>query len=849
MQKRTKKIIILTILILIVIAIILLIVNTNKQIPLVINEQAKATYTTEISDKTYDITNAVLNPSHIIPTLSAGMIPVKWNGTSWVITTADDKGWYDYTNGQPAYIMLNDGTYQSELIRDMTDKKLAEDNVKMVIDSPDNLGTIYMWLPRIAYNDVGDILYIKQGYTVDGTYKIPAGFSYKYSSIAGIWIEYNSIQDINELVTKMNDMSGEDNQYGFIANTIVSDVSSIQSYQNVIEMFISKCVGDKNQTFSILNEPTNNRTILRVVNEKKKEPIIAEATFNKADLKINIEVTYRTNAISKILDEYGNILSENSTSATDTRIIGNGIYNYFIIDNIGNIRKISISVSGITSFIIPDLETLKLFRDRVNAGNDFAGVTVLQTADIAMNEGKYTIDEETNEITFEEDAEQWTPIGNYSNKFCGSYDGGEHTISGIYIKNGSYQGLFGYIDNTRKRNGTIQNLNVEKSKIDGGNYIGGIVGYAKVCNIKKCNFDGKVNGGTYVGGIVGYADAYSSSNSTANMVIENCSNVGMIKGHQLVGGIIGYAKSNTTKDCNNKGKIIGTGNYVGGIVSYVEDDIENCYNNGEIIGNEAVGGIMGYATFANEKIVNSYNIGTVSGNKNIGGISGMVVGNGVNYSSVENCYNKGMIIGKDKYTGGITGQTNYAKVLNSYNSGTISGKQATGGIVGEQYMKSERSNIQNCYNIGTVSGTTEVGGIVGYRSYNTDSVSEKIEYCYNAGTITGNGRVGGIVGHNRVSRATVEYCYNLGNVKGTSESGAIVGGLSTSVSGISVVANCYYVSTTASVGIGENSASTPSKQYTYTATKSSIISRITALSEYKADSSNINGGHPILSWQ
>lgn len=810
MQKKTKKIILLTILLLIILTIILLILNTNKQIPQTINEQAKAGYTTQVGDQIYDITNAVLNPSDIIPTLSAGMIPVKWDGTNWVITTADDKDWYDYTNGQPAYIMLNDGTYQSELIRDMTDKKLAEDNVREVIDSPDNLGTIYMWFPRIAYNDVGDILYIKQEYTVEGAYTIPAGFSYKYSSLAGIWIEYNSFQDTNELVTKVNNMYGEDNQYGFIANTIVSDASSISRYQDVIEMFVSKCVGDKNQTFSILNEPTNiNRTILRVVNEKKLEPIIPTATFNKSELKINIEVIYRTNAISKILDEYGNILSEDSTTAIDTRIIGNGIYNYFIIDNMGNIKKISISISGITSFVIPDLETLKLFRDRVNAGNDFAGVTVLQTADIVMNEGKYTIDEETNEITFEEDAEQWFPIGYGVNKFCGTYDGGEHTISGIYINSGSsYKGVFGYIDNK----GTIQNLNVKKSKIIGGTYVGGIVGYA---------------------------------NGSGN--IENCYNEGIIIGTNYIGGVVGNrAKYTHIMNCHNNGKIFGS-KYVGGIVGCQSDwpsyNIENCYNGGTISGDEDVGGIIGYGTM-NGDIVNCYNVGKIDGTGNyIGGIAG-VKGRG----KIENCYNKGTIIGKGTGTGGITGFSSCANVLNSYNTGTVLGNNETGGIIGYAYIQSG-TIVQNCYNTGAVSGNNQIGGIVGYRSYNTDSDSAKIEYCYNAGTVNGNGLVGGIVGHNRVSRATVEYCYNLGNVKGTSSSGAIIGGLGTGISGISVVSNCYYVSTTASAGIGENSASTPSKQYTNTATKSSIISRITALSEYKADSSKINGGYPILSWQ
>lgn len=42
------------------------------------------------------------------PVVGAGMIPIKWNGTNWVITTEKDGDWYDYSSGKWAYIMLSD---------------------------------------------------------------------------------------------------------------------------------------------------------------------------------------------------------------------------------------------------------------------------------------------------------------------------------------------------------------------------------------------------------------------------------------------------------------------------------------------------------------------------------------------------------------------------------------------------------------------------------------------------------------------------------------------------------------------------------------------------------------------
>ena len=128
---KIKSIITITIAIMLLLLLIFsedIVKLQNKNKVGLLENTAQAGYTTTIGDKTYDITNAVAENANI-PTISAGMIPVKYDGTYWKITTVDDENWYDYNNGQPAFIMLNDGTYQSELVRDMTDKKLAEKNI------------------------------------------------------------------------------------------------------------------------------------------------------------------------------------------------------------------------------------------------------------------------------------------------------------------------------------------------------------------------------------------------------------------------------------------------------------------------------------------------------------------------------------------------------------------------------------------------------------------------------------------------------------------------------------------------------------------------------------------------
>ena len=94
-----------------------------------------------------------------VPVLSAGMIPVKYNGDNLIICK-NDNSWYNYEEGKPAYMMLNDGVYQSELTVDMTNKKLASEHIGQTV-ATDELGTIYMWITRYAKNAVtGEINFV-----------------------------------------------------------------------------------------------------------------------------------------------------------------------------------------------------------------------------------------------------------------------------------------------------------------------------------------------------------------------------------------------------------------------------------------------------------------------------------------------------------------------------------------------------------------------------------------------------------------------------------------------------------------------------------------------------------------
>ena len=251
----------------------------------------------------------------------------------------------------------------------------------------------------------------------------------------------------------------------------------------------------------------------------------------------------------------------------------------------------------------------------------------------------------------------WTPIGNNSNRYTGTFDGQGYTISGLYYSGDDYiyAGLFGYVGS----GGRVQNVNVVDSYIsvnvgDSFNvYVGGVCGYSSG-TIMNCSFDGSVNGNgngifTCVGGVSGYNSG----------TIMNCYNTGTVTGTGNVGGACGYNRGTIT-NCNFAGSVTGTGtiNYVGGVCGQNHrGTITNCYNTGTVKGSYYTGGVCA----ANSgTITNCYNTGTVTGNDNVGGVCGHNYG-----ATIMNCYNTGSVNGSGNYTGDVCGK-NEGTITNCY---------------------------------------------------------------------------------------------------------------------------------------------------------------------------------------
>ena len=330
-----------------------------------------------------------------------------------------------------------------------------------------------------------------------------------------------------------------------------------------------------------------------------------------------------------------------------------------------------------------------------NTNNFFSGVYFEQTANIDLS------------------AYYWQPIGIYyardatikRNFFTGSYDGGNHTVSGIFTPAGSstsdrytYQGLFGYVETSSLSYPvTIKNIGITNSFIQGGKYIGGVVGSAYTATIINCYNTGSVEGtGDYVGGVVGYA---------SGATIESCYNTGAVTGSSsYVGGVVGdaYASSsgNTTiTNCYNTGAVTGSSSYVGGVVGsayvYLSNiiTITNCYNTGAVTSaatsNAYVGGVVGLANapYSSSTITmtNCYNTGavtsTATSNAYVGGVVGRASASSSGSTTITNCYNTGDVSGSGNSVGGVVGYVNSnTTITNCYYGGNCSN---IGGIDGK----------------------------------------------------------------------------------------------------------------------------------------------------------------------
>lgn len=244
-------------------------------------------------------------------------------------------------------------------------------------------------------------------------------------------------------------------------------------------------------------------------------------------------------------------------------------------------------------YLIDTAAKLAWFADAVNGGQK--AINGKLTANINLN-GK-----------------PWTAIGTSSNKFAGTLDGDNYTVSGLVTT-----GLVGEL----AEGGVVENLRVNCAIVSTSSLLGGVAN-SSAGTIRNCMVSGSItfssggyNGASAIGGIAG--------RTTGNGVISGCVSRAVVKD----------AYDNST---------YGTSAPLGGIAGYAYGVVENCYFTGTLavkktqpnkIINQKRGGLVGELN-ANAELKGSY----VAGEFAIADESkfGAVVGKVNSGATITNC--------------------------------------------------------------------------------------------------------------------------------------------------------------------------------------------------------------------
>lgn len=290
-------------------------------------------------------------------------------------------------------------------------------------------------------------------------------------------------------------------------------------------------------------------------------------------------------------------------------------------------------------------EGLKVAADEVNSGNTDINITLDNDIDLT--------------------GINWTPIGTYDNPYTGTFDGGNHTITGLTVTTSNiYAGLFGYLGS----GGKVKDVTLKEVKIESDNDM------------------------SDVGGVAGWS--YGT--------LENCSVSGSVSGrgqNSIVGGVVGYQSGGSITECSSSATV-NAGCIAGGVAG--------CTYSATLTGCYAMGDVT----------LESINLG--------GNFAGGVVGDNTNRSTVIACYAWGSVTGSGSgtvYVGGVAGDNVDGTLTACYHAkGAVSSPAGTtGGVTGRNYKSYNDPVITACYwgdngqeegigenQAGTTGGTTKV---------------------------------------------------------------------------------------------------------------------------------------------
>jgi hypothetical protein len=213
-----------------------------------------------------------------------------------------------------------------------------------------------------------------------------------------------------------------------------------------------------------------------------------------------------------------------------------------------------------------DLKILSENQCYWNTGSYFA-----QTTDIIFTAADFQVGGD-----FYNGGSGFSPIGNSTTNFTGSYNGQGHLIQNLVISDPasvSYVGFFGSVGNTA----VIQKLGLENAQVS-GTYANGILCGTNSGTVSECFSSGLVSDNYYAGGLIGsntgtVTNCYSTAaitNTIFRLQNPNHNAKSTLASNQQQGsggkgGLIGYTCANISK-CYSTGNLSGVTSPAGGLI-------------------------------------------------------------------------------------------------------------------------------------------------------------------------------------------------------------------------------------------------------------------------------------------
>ena len=277
-------------------------------------------------------------------------------------------------------------------------------------------------------------------------------------------------------------------------------------------------------------------------------------------------------------------------------------------------------------YLLSSAEDLAWFANEVNNGK--LSLCGKMMTDIDLFGSKYSGITCAADGSNMESAIEWVSIGlcdtgTWEKGYTGTFDGNGYHVSNVVTeKEKTFRGFISMLGN-KNASGIVINLGVESGKITGsiaGGIAGATVGESQ---IRRCWNGAEVKSVTdYAGGITGELTSFAGIAAKYSPLLEGCYNLGKVStlNGSRVAGIVSYV--------GGKHGSAGAGGRV-----------RNCYNLGEITGQTAATGIVGYFEpdwRASELVENCYNGGKCTVIKEGG--TGYGIGYNGETSNFVNCY-------------------------------------------------------------------------------------------------------------------------------------------------------------------------------------------------------------------